>query len=152
MLGNIRQVGLARTRLAWIGRAAKPSGGKPIPYGAATHTSNDRRHDVIKKVLFDLPPRESILETGEDQARHETIERAWQLYVKNQTEQREKATRTKFERMQQAFEELRQTDYRLFKGAVNKDTTLTFPHGMKVPSETPPTSGWKYTYEPSSSS
>ncbi|KAJ1660133.1 hypothetical protein IWQ61_000896 [Dispira simplex] len=150
MLGNIRQAGLARTRLAWIGRAAKSSGGKPIPYGAATHTSNDRRHDVIKKVLFDLPPRESIPETAEDRARHETIERAWQVYVQNQTQQRKKATHTKFERMQQAFEELRQTNYRLFQGAVNKNTTLMFPHGMKVPSETPPTTGWNYTYKPPS--
>ncbi|RKP40070.1 hypothetical protein BJ085DRAFT_2675, partial [Dimargaris cristalligena] len=68
----------------------------------------------------------------------ETIERAWQLYTTQQATQRDLASRAKFERIQTAFEELRQTDYRLFKGAVNKDTTLLFPRAMKAPTETPP--------------
>ncbi|KAJ1990531.1 hypothetical protein H4R33_001674 [Dimargaris cristalligena] len=117
-------------------------------YAPAEHKSNDRRHDVIKRVLFETEPRPEIPPTPEDLARHETIERAWQLYTTQQATQRDLASRAKFERIQTAFEELRQTDYRLFKGAVNKDTTLLFPRAMKAPTETPPTKGWNYSYVP----
>ncbi|KAJ1972043.1 hypothetical protein H4R34_005543, partial [Dimargaris verticillata] len=124
MIGATRLSNLTLRRGAHLARAPKKAA---TPYGAATHTSNDRRHDVIKKVLFDTPPRASPAMTDEDVERHAVIERAWQLFTQKAQAARDAVSKQKFARMQQAYEELRNTDYRLFLGAVHKNETLLFP-------------------------
>ncbi|KAJ1906163.1 hypothetical protein IWQ60_012140 [Tieghemiomyces parasiticus] len=111
------------------------------------HKSNDRRHDVIRQVLFEAQPRKPVPQTAEDEARHEVIERAWKLFCDTQAKEREMASERKFAKMHDAFEELRHIDYPVFYSAAMKDNTLLFPRALKAPTETPSLKTWNYEFK-----
>ncbi|RUS21515.1 mitochondrial ribosomal protein L28-domain-containing protein [Endogone sp. FLAS-F59071] len=121
-----------------VPRAAAPS--------SVEHTS-DARTELIKKVLFELPSREPLELSEEDQERNETIERAWKLVKMIEREARDAELERKFRAMREAMLELERTNERLFRGALVRNRHITFPRQMKIPTETPPTAGWDYSYK-----
>ncbi|KAG0020558.1 hypothetical protein BGZ80_003982 [Entomortierella chlamydospora] len=66
--------------------AGRPSSKK----GGSTSLNGDARNDLIKKVLFDAPPRPPVRMTPEELTRHETIERAWKLVRQQRKQEQEK--------------------------------------------------------------
>lgn len=119
-------------------RAAAPS--------SAEHNI-DARTELIKKVLFELPSREPLEVSEEDQERHETIERAWKLVKMLERETRDAELERKFRAIREAMLELERTNDKLFRGALVRNRHITFPRQMKIPTETPPTAGWDYNYK-----
>ena len=106
---------------------------------------------------------------------HETIERAWLLHKRQLRWKREAESQRKWDCMHRAMEELHQLDTRLFheanrpedsrirspqlveqlkkaRGAEKKilESRLPglFPREMRIPTDTPPRSGWNYDWKP----
>ncbi|RUS32973.1 mitochondrial ribosomal protein L28-domain-containing protein [Jimgerdemannia flammicorona] len=131
---------LSTTRVFLLRAAAQPS--------SSSSSSPDVRTDLIKKVLFELPPREPLELSEEDQERHETIERAWKLVKMLEREARDADLERKFRKMREAMVELERTNPKLFRGAMLGNRHVTFPRQMKIPTETPATEGWNYSYKP----
>ncbi|CEG78098.1 hypothetical protein RMATCC62417_12753 [Rhizopus microsporus] len=67
-----------------------------------------------------------------------------------QREQRERTLERQFRTMQAAMTELEKTSDRLFKGAIVKSRHMTYPKQAKIPTETPSTQGWDYSFKASS--
>lgn len=113
----------------------------------SSNTAMDPRLEVIRRVLFEPPPREvSIKLEGEALEKHETIERAWKLHKMRLREQRQRTLERQFRAMHAAMTELEKTSDRLFKGAIVKSRHLTFPRQTRIPTETPSLQGWDYSY------
>ncbi|KAF8079065.1 hypothetical protein FPV67DRAFT_94289 [Lyophyllum atratum] len=106
---------------------------------------------------------------------HHTIERAWLLHRRHLRKQRETELARKFECMRKAMEELERVDSRLYMEANKREDprarteaerelakklkttevrTLEarirglFPRELRVPTDTPPRSGWNYECKP----
>ncbi|KAF8624240.1 hypothetical protein AX15_006000 [Amanita polypyramis BW_CC] len=106
---------------------------------------------------------------------HDTIERAWLLHKRHVRKQREAELARKFACMKKAMEELERLDKSLFMGAnkeedprarsvveVELSRTLKtsetrtlearirglFPRELRIPTDTPPKSGWNYDWKP----
>ncbi|KAJ3571565.1 hypothetical protein NP233_g3676 [Leucocoprinus birnbaumii] len=106
---------------------------------------------------------------------HNTIERAWLLHKRQARKRREAELARKFECMRKAMEELEKIDTRLYMEANRPEDprarseaerqlakTLRsselraiearvrglFPRELRVPTETPPPSGWNYEWKP----
>ncbi|KAF8308422.1 hypothetical protein DL93DRAFT_2086909 [Clavulina sp. PMI_390] len=106
---------------------------------------------------------------------HETIERAWQLHQRHKRESAHAELDAMHRRMEEAVEELKEVDDRLFhwatvprdqrrlikpeaealrgtKGSVRKALEARieglFPRELRVPTETPSTTGWDYDWKP----
>lgn len=106
---------------------------------------------------------------------HETIERAWQLHERHRREEQLAELRAMHVRMQEAVEELKDVDDRLFhwatvprdqrrlikpeaqalrgtRGSVRKALEARidglFPRELRVPTDTPSISGWNYDWKP----
>ncbi|KAF5352670.1 hypothetical protein D9756_005836 [Leucocoprinus leucothites] len=106
---------------------------------------------------------------------HNTIERAWLLHKRQIRKRREAELARKFESMRKAMEELEKIDTRLYMEANRQEDprarseaerqlakTLRsselravearvrglFPRELRVPTETPPPSGWNYEWNP----
>jgi large subunit ribosomal protein L40 len=106
---------------------------------------------------------------------HETIERAWQLHERHRREEHLAELCAMHARMQEAVEELKNVDDRLFhwatvprdqrrlikpeaealrgaRGSVRKALEARieglFPRELRVPTDTPSTSGWDYDWKP----
>ncbi|KAI8988591.1 mitochondrial ribosomal protein L28-domain-containing protein [Mycotypha africana] len=115
---------------------------------AATSSQGDPRLETIRRVLFEPPRREKTLELeGELLEQHETIERAWKLHKMRVREQRERTLERQFRTMNAAMTELEKTSNRLYKGAIVRSRHITYPRQAKIPTETPPTQGWDYSYK-----
>ncbi|GET02380.1 mitochondrial ribosomal protein L28-domain-containing protein [Rhizophagus clarus] len=112
---------LARKRLFRVDASKKPREPPSVTPGATNYNITDTRYEVIKRILYETPKPDLPQFTEEDLERHETIERAWQLYLRNKREA---------------------------KTQLGNKTTL-FPSQMKIPTETPPLNGWNYDYVPS---
>ncbi|KAK7686580.1 hypothetical protein QCA50_010180 [Cerrena zonata] len=106
---------------------------------------------------------------------HETIERAWLLHQRHIRRRRMAEAEKKFQCMHSAMEKLRELSPKLYEEA-NKDEDPRarspeeteiwkslkkserrafdsrirglFPREMRTPTETPPTGGWNYDYQP----
>ena len=106
---------------------------------------------------------------------HETIERAWRLHKRHIRRGRMAEIERKFNCMKEAMEALRELDTRLYleankeedprqksdaekellknikgseKRAIESRIRGLFPRELRIPTDTPPTSGWKYDWNP----
>lgn len=114
----------------------------------STAPGGDTRLEVIRRVLFEPARREKPIQLeGEALEQHETIERAWKLHKMRSREQRERSLERQFRAMNAAMTELEKTSDRLYKGALVKSRHITYPKQAKIPTETPSTQGWDYTYK-----
>ncbi|KAF5384945.1 hypothetical protein D9615_001143 [Tricholomella constricta] len=123
------------------------------------------RSDVAKALQHAIPSVQA----------HQTIERAWLLHRRHIRKQREAELARKFECMRKAMEELERVDSRLYMEANKpedprartdaerelakrlKSTEVRtlearirglFPRELRVPTDTPPRSGWDYEWKP----
>ena len=118
---------------------------------ASSTSSGDTRLEVIRRVLFESSKREPVIQLeGKKLEQHETIERAWKLHKMRTREQRERTLERQFRTMQAAMTELEKTSDRLFKGAIVKSRHVTYPKQAKIPTETPSSQGWDYSFKASS--
>ena len=105
---------------------------------------------------------------------HDTIERAWLLYKRHLRKEREAETARKFECMKKAMDVLHEIDPRLYMEAnksedprARTDAEITmkktmkasemramearirglFPRELRIPTETPSRTGWKYEWK-----
>ncbi|KAF9914466.1 39S ribosomal protein L28, mitochondrial [Lobosporangium transversale] len=124
-----------------IMRAAGRPGGKK---GNSTSLNGDARNDLIKKVLFDVPPRPPVRMSPEDLERHETIERAWKLVRQQRKQEQEKGLARKFEMMRKANAELEAISPALFKHSQTKERNAVFPRQLRTLTDTPPKQIWNY--------
>jgi large subunit ribosomal protein L40 len=133
----------ARTALkaANLMRAGAPSISKK---GGGTSLNGEPRNDLIKKVLFDAPPRPPVRLSPEDMTRHETIERAWKLVRQQQKQAQEEGLARKFEMMRKANAELEATSTQLFKHSQTKERHAVFPRQLRTLTDTPPKQIWNY--------
>lgn len=124
------------------------------------------RPDVARALQRAIPSKQA----------HDTIERAWLLHKRQLRWRREDESKRKWDCMHRAMEELRKLDTRLFqeanrqedprirspqllqqlknaRGAERKilESRLPglFPREMRIPTDTPPRSGWNYDWKPS---
>ncbi|KAF9425965.1 39S ribosomal protein L28, mitochondrial [Podila epigama] len=116
--------------------------------GGATSLNGDARNDLIKKVLFDAPPRPPVRMTPEDMARHETIERAWKLVRQQRKQEQAEGLARKFEMMRKANAELEATSPILFKHSQTKERNSVFPRQLRTLTDTPPKQIWNYRDAP----
>ncbi|CAG8615724.1 6274_t:CDS:1 [Ambispora leptoticha] len=125
----------------------KQTGPPPGVRGAQPSHMTDTRYEIIKKILFENKKSQLPTLTPHDREMHETIERAWKLFLRNKRHARSLEMRAKYRMMRKANLELEKLDPRLFKVSLNvhHDDRL-FPKKMKVPTETPSLSGWNYDY------
>lgn len=128
------------------------------------------RPDVAKALRKAIPSKQA----------HETIERAWLLHERHLRWKREEETNRKFECMRRAMAELEMIDPYLFKEANRAEDSRKrseaeterlknlkgverkamerrlpglFPPELRLPTDTPPRTGWDYDWKsPSSSS
>ncbi|KAG6911346.1 hypothetical protein DXG01_001017 [Tephrocybe rancida] len=123
------------------------------------------RPDVARALQFAIPSVQA----------HHTIERAWLLHKRHVRKTREAELARKFEGMRVAMEELQRVDSRLYMEANKQEDprarseaerelakqlkttevrTLEarirglFPRELRVPTDTPPQSGWNYDWKP----
>ncbi|ORX47783.1 hypothetical protein DM01DRAFT_1339010 [Hesseltinella vesiculosa] len=110
--------------------------------------SGDNRVDMIRRVLFESPqrPQSAPLE-GDALQQHETIERAWKLHIMRERERRQRSLEKQFRSLHVAMTELEKTSDRLFKGASVKSRHITYPKQAKIPTDTPSTKVWDYSYK-----
>ena len=138
----LRQVVVVRH--ASGGSSAGVGGGRPDN----NVQSGDSRVELIRRVLFESPAREPTINLeGKTLEQHETIERAWKLHKMRQREQRQQTLERQFRSIHAAMNELEKTSDRLFKGAIVKSRHITYPKQAKIPTETPSTQGWDYSYK-----
>ena len=78
--------------------------------------------------------------------RHWTIYRAWNLYQRKTRTAREKELERQYNKIRDACEELGQTDERLYRIAVSKKGAGMYPIELRIPTDTPPRSGWNYKW------
>ncbi|TFK56506.1 hypothetical protein OE88DRAFT_26912 [Heliocybe sulcata] len=106
---------------------------------------------------------------------HETIERAWLLYQRHVRRKRDAELQRKFEKMREAMDELERLDQYLFTEANRREDPRArspkevqlmqplrgserkamearirglFPRELRVPTDTPPRTGWNYDWKP----
>lgn len=77
---------------------------------------------------------------------HDTIHRAWQLFLRRRREAREGELERQFHRMSLACSDLAQHDPVLFRGSMVKDKKRKFPVEMRALTETPAKKGWDYAW------
>ncbi|ORZ15686.1 hypothetical protein BCR42DRAFT_415726 [Absidia repens] len=115
---------------------------------SSSQNTGDTRIETIRRVLFESPQRPSIAPLeGEALEQHETIERAWKLHTMRERERKQRTLEKQFRSIHQAMSELEKTSDRLFKGAMVKSRHVTYPKQAKIPTETPSSQGWDYTYK-----
>ncbi|CAG8710474.1 8722_t:CDS:1, partial [Scutellospora calospora] len=127
----------------------KKSGGPP-PGAPGSQNVNitDTRYEIIKRILYETPKPELPKMSEKDLERHQTIDRAWKLFIRNQQEERENELAAKYRMLNEANIELEKLGPRLFNSAQMGNKTIMFPRQLKVPTETPPLNGWNYNYKP----
>ncbi|KAI8922028.1 mitochondrial ribosomal protein L28-domain-containing protein [Powellomyces hirtus] len=122
----------------------------------------DKRYQLIRDILYskDVPSTSAKplrpltaksvscpVSTNADDAKVDTIERAWALEKQKEAAAKVAELRGMYESMRAAMEELEKTDSRLFEAAkvgADKDEVVVFPRRLRVPTETPPIDGWDY--------
>ncbi|KAG0249557.1 39S ribosomal protein L40, mitochondrial [Mortierella polycephala] len=124
-----------------IMRAAAQPGMKK---GGANALNGDARNDLIKKVLFDAPPRPPVRLSPEELARYETIENAWKLVRQQRKQEQSEGLARKFEMIRKANAELEATSPILFKHSQSKERNSVFPRQLRTLTETPPKQIWNY--------
>jgi len=139
---------IARKILSRAAANKKPGGPPPGTPGATNYNITDTRYEVIKRILYETPKPALPQFTEEDLERHETIERAWQLYLRNKRETKSKEMSAKYRMINEANIQLEQINKFLFDSAQLGNKTTLFPGQLKIPTETPSLSEWNYDYIP----
>jgi hypothetical protein len=116
----------------------------------------DARYNLLKSVLYQAPPRDPLPITStpqtpqEEKDANDVIEKTWVLYLEEKRREQVLALKKKYQSMRNAMLELEKTDKRLFDGTqVDVESTeevvsyKRFPRRLRIPTETPPTSGWQ---------
>ncbi|KAF0519680.1 Mitochondrial ribosomal protein subunit L28 [Gigaspora margarita] len=134
-----------------LARTVKKSKPKSEIPGSQNANITDTRYQIIKRILYETPKTELPKMTEQDLERHETIDRAWKLFLRNQQEERENELAAKYRKLNEANLELEKLGPRLFNSAQIGNKIMMFPRQMKIPTETPPLNGWNYDYKPLSS-
>ncbi|PVU95486.1 hypothetical protein BB561_001798 [Smittium simulii] len=106
--------------------------------------NSDPRNDQIKQILFDTEQKQIKNFTKEDLNRHETIQTAYQLFIKEFESKRSAERVAKFAAMEAAYKELENTDMNLLRDACKKPLEPLFPMKLRVPTDTPPKIIWDY--------
>jgi large subunit ribosomal protein L40 len=106
----------------------------------------DSRNQLLKRILFDTPPREYEL-SEEQLAKVQVIERAWKLECDRLMNERQRILERQWKKMQEAHDELYKLDKRLYQVANNFEHGKLFPRQMRAPTMTPPTEGWNYAFK-----
>lgn len=116
---------------------------------ASSNNTGDTRIELVRRVLFESPqrPTTAIPLEGEALQQHETIERAWKLHTMRERERKQRTLEKQFRSLHQAMTELEKTSDRLFKGALVKSRHITYPKQAKIPTETPSSQIWDYSYK-----
>ncbi|KAJ3025955.1 UNVERIFIED_CONTAM: hypothetical protein HDU68_006427 [Siphonaria sp. JEL0065] len=113
----------------------------------------DKRMQVVRDILYPNPvnqPTPPALEVSvESLSQREIIERMWCHIKTKEAVATEERLARKYIRMRAAMEELKLNHPDLFKGTGQVTSSAidqgeTFPRRLRVPTETPPTSGWEY--------
>ncbi|CAI2174228.1 1644_t:CDS:1 [Funneliformis geosporum] len=138
----------ARKLLSRAAANKRTGGPPPGTPGATNYNITDTRYEVIKRILFETPKPELPNFTEEDLERHETIERAWKLFLRNQREAKSEEMSAKYRMLNEANIQLEQISKSLFDAAQLGNKTMLFPGQLKIPTETPSLSGWNYDYIP----
>lgn len=128
-------------------------------------SASDKRYQSIRDMLYSrdvpttmrrpIPPTtaksfaDSVADpsTNPEAAKRDAIERAWALLKQREAVEKIKELRGMYQSMREAMEELEKTDTRLFEAAkvgASKEEVVVFPRRLRVPTETPPVSGWEY--------
>ncbi|RIA83315.1 hypothetical protein C1645_786671 [Glomus cerebriforme] len=147
---SVLSTSIARKLLSRADASKKPRGPPSGTPGATNYNITDTRYEVIKRILYETPKPELPQFTEEDLERHETIERAWQLYLRNKREVKCREMEAKYRMLNEANIKLEQISKSLFVSAQLGNKTVLFPGQLKIPTETPPLNGWNYDYIPSS--
>ncbi|CAG8456449.1 hypothetical protein C2G38_2105528 [Gigaspora rosea] len=134
-----------------LARTVKKSKPKSEIPGSQNANITDTRYQIIKRILYETPKPELPKMTEQDLEKHETIDRAWKLFLRNQQEERENELAAKYRMLNEANLELEKLGSRLFNSAQIGNKIMMFPRQMKIPTETPPLNGWNYDYKPPSS-
>ncbi|CAG8481565.1 17152_t:CDS:2 [Dentiscutata heterogama] len=137
-----------RGLLARTIQKSKPKSSSPDIPGSQNANITDTRYQIIKRILYETPKPELPKMTEQDLERHETIDRAWKLFLRNQQEERENELAAKYRMLNEANIELEKLGPRLFNSAQMGNKIMMFPRQMKIPTETPPLNGWNYDYKP----
>ncbi|KAF9290269.1 39S ribosomal protein L28, mitochondrial [Mortierella alpina] len=133
-----------RTAVTASSSIMRAAGRPGMKKGGSTSLNGDARNDLIKKVLFDAPPRPPVRMSSEDMARHETIERAWKLVRQQRKQEHAETMAKKFEMIRKANAELEATSPLLFKHSQTKERNAVFPRQLRTLTDTPPKQIWNY--------
>ena len=102
---------------------------------------------MMRDILFRNKTPARLNFTEEEEIRHDTIHRAWQLHLRYQRERRERELEKQYNKMREACTDLEQHDIRLFKAAMTKDKNAGFPIEMRSMTDTPPKNGWNHDWK-----
>ena len=152
MFGAIRRASTGAQKISLKPRVSQIK--KPAP-------TNDSRHVLIKKMLYDEIPgfvkpivqkatptiaRENPVYVGNDPTlrMQDNVERVWCLYKMQEKQEQMQVIKRTFNSMREAMEKLQMMDKRLFEAALLKKDVELFPRRMKIPTETSSKLGWDY--------
>ncbi|KAJ3341306.1 hypothetical protein HDU93_005276 [Gonapodya sp. JEL0774] len=124
---------------------------REIPPSRTVQNINDPRLALIKSILYDKETQADTTAASftrpQNSDKVEIVERAWKIVQQRRKEREQDDLRRKYYAMRAATEELERTDPRLFRGATetsaegsDEDTVTTFAGGIRVATDTPPTS------------
>lgn len=112
--------------------------------GQPSHLTSDIRYQTMKRLLFQEEPRQLPALSWEDMERHRAILRAQRIHQLEARQALYDRRQRKYRAMELAYQELEQLDRRLYEAACTKESNLTFPRQLRVPTETPPLKIWDY--------
>lgn len=78
----------------------------------------------------------------EDQLRHNTVQKAWQIHMRNKKQEREETLKIQYEKMKEACDELEKLNTFLAFEATKRERGKRFSPEMRVPTETPSNEIW----------
>lgn len=81
----------------------------------------------------------------EDFIKHQTINNAWRLFKRKNSEKRHEQLVKQYESIKNAMNELKEVSPQLFEAA-NKKEPVRFPVDMRIPTDYPPNKSWATYY------
>lgn len=83
----------------------------------------------------------------EDLVRHNTVQAAWRIYMRDKKLERTRLLKGQYELMQEACEELEKVSGYLAFEATKREKSKRFTPELRIPSETPPTVPWQFDWK-----
>lgn len=84
----------------------------------------------------------------EDLIRHNMVQKAWQIFIRDKKIARTDALRQQYDKIQEACEELETVDKYLASEATKREKGKRFPLELRVPTESPPNEVWTENWTP----